>query len=82
MDETTNSVKEKCPHNNHGHFFLWLFIWFMALDCSGSESRMKKDIQHLQSQVQQLQQQCNLQKINCLDVYSAHDYSSEFQTGE
>lgn len=52
----------KCPHNNHSHFLLWMFVWCSlffpsCVDCSGERQRMKNEIRDLQNEVQHLKQE-------------------------
>jgi len=59
-------MSDKCQHNNHTHFMIWMFIWWLMVNsctdgsCAGSQT--KNEVRQLQWQVQQLQQQCNSKK--------------------
>jgi hypothetical protein len=59
-------MSDKCQHNNHSHFFLWMFIWWLTMDactggdCSGNQNR--NNIRRLEGRLQQLESQCNSKK--------------------
>src|SRR5512135_1850284 len=60
-------MSDKCSHNNHTHFLLWMFILSLCfnsscVDCSGDQARTKNSISSLNNSVYQLQNEVSLLK--------------------
>jgi septal ring factor EnvC (AmiA/AmiB activator) len=61
-------MSDKCSHNNHRHFLLWVFVFSLSLnsclDCSGEQTRIRNSVISLNNSVFQLQTEVSLLKGN------------------
>lgn len=68
-------MSDKCTHNNHGHFLLWLFVWCLTFsncsscaDCSGEQAQNKHRMSGMSKDILILQEENSLLKGRVHDL--------------